>query len=669
MKETTRRGIMCFVLGLLCFGSVPWVRAQEVTPVSITKVRGHVELGYEQEDDSREQTGVDQQIKSKDRSFLEELGMGFDGYIYHPRFLDVKADATMVHQQRSDSSNLQFEENVNDRLFNYSFFMNMLKAHPLSLQFAANQSFQDTNSSFFESRRLMSKREAASARYRHEEFPTQIGYDTRRSKGEGLDLTDDKIDTAYVNVENESELGRSHIRYENEEKKQAVGNIRLLTDTYNFSNFFQFGSDDRHALSSLVRFRDQEGSTDIQDTSVGESLYFRNTENLNSYYFYTYDDSKLPDQVTTSYQHRVGVKHHLFESLTSGLEFRNRKFHVNSGTEDTVGTDLFLNYQKQIPVGRLVLNYRTILEREDENLSGDLLQVLREEHLFGENPEGNDVILLNHDLVITGSIVLLNDDETLITDPGTGIPIEEGIHYRVESAGTLTKIRLLPPDGDFLLGRTVLVNYEVELSPALEFTTHTQLYGARLVIKKIWTIFYDAGTTDQTFVSGVDLDRLEDTRHMGFGTEVVWKNSTTRAEKRIFRSRRNPYQRTTFSEGLQFRLTKTPFLQPILNLGASYGESSTTEDAERSIDRMLMAKLSLGLRQQIRWDLETRYRNQDLIGEKQEETEHRTNLRWKYRKLNMILSYQYVQRRRDFAGDEDRSRIFFRVKRSFDFVR
>jgi len=661
--------MMCLVLSLLCFGSVPWIRAEEVTPVRITRVRGHVGLGFEQEDDSRERTGTDQQIKDKDRSFLEELGMGFDGYIYHPRLLDIKTNAKLLHQQQTDRSNLQFEENVQDQLFNYSIFMNILKEHPLSLQLAADQSVQDTNSSFFESRQLTNRRKEVSARYRHKVFPTQMGYETRTSKGEGLDLTDDKIDTVYLNVENDSALGRSNIRYENEEKTQAVGNINLLTNIYNFSNFFQFGSDDRHSLSSLIRFRDQKGSTDIRDASMGEGLYFRNTENLESYYFYTYEDTKLPDQVTTSYQHRAGIKHQLFESLTSGLEFRGEKFRVNSGADDTLGAELSLNYQKKIPFGRLALNYRSILESEDENLSGDHIQVRREAHLFGENPEGNDVILLDHDLVNTGSIVLLNEDETLITDPGTGLPIEEGIQYRVEAAGTLTKIRLLPPDGDFLLGRTVKVDYEFEPSPAVEFTTRTHIYGARFMIKEIWTIFYDAGRTNQALVSGVDLERLEDTKNRAFGTEVAWKNSTTRAEKRVFRSRRNPYERTTYSEALQFRLNKISFATPILNLGASYGESTTFQDVEKTIDRLFMAKLSLGFPRQIKWDFEARYRNQDLIGEKQKLTEYRTNLRWDYRKLSMILSYEFVQRRREFAGDEDRSRIFFRVNRFFDTLR
>jgi len=189
------------------------------------------------------------------------------------------------------------------------------------------------------------------------------------------------------------------------------------------------------------------------------------------------------------------------------------------------------------------------------------------------------------------------------------------------------------------------------------------------MIKEIWTIFYDAGRTNQALVSGVDLERLEDTKNRAFGTEVAWKNSTTRAEKRVFRSRRSPYERTTYSEALQFRLNKMSFATPILNLGTSYGESTTFQDVEKTIDRLFMAKLSLGFPRQIKWDFEARYRNQDLIGEKQKLTEYRTNLRWDYRKLSMILSYEFVQRRREFSGDEDRSRIFFRVNRFFDTLR
>ena len=416
----------------------------------------------------------------------------------------------------------------------------------------------------------------------------------------------------------------------------------------------------------LYRWRDQTGSTRYKDISLAENIFLRHTDTFDTYYRYDYRDSDMEEQHTKQHRYRIGLKHQLYKSLTSGLQVSGDNTKLNSGTKDSISAELFLNYRKLLPFGSLHMNYRNLLKNTDENLSGNNSHVLREEHLFGENPEGNDVILIEHDLVNEETITLEDENELVITNPGTGLPIAEGIHYRVETTGTLTRIRLISPDGDFLLGRTVYINYDFEPSPPIKFKTHTQTYGGRLNIKKTWKLFYYGGRSDQTLTGGTNLGRLENTRDESFGTELIWRNSTTRAEKKEHRSTRNPYETIRYSEVLLFRFKQSPFFRPVLSLSGSYSETTTFEYIEQSIGRSVAANLFLSLPYRAKCEVKTEYRKQKLVGVKQETLEFRANLRWRYRALAMLLTYENINRNQETTlGKEKRERIYLRVRRFF----
>ncbi len=589
-----------------------------------------------------------------------------DGYAYHPRFIEFRADTKLIFKQESETSNMQFQQELRDKYTDYNLSMLILKSHKISMALTANRNTQETNSSFFESQRLTTAQEGASLHYRHKLFPTDFGYETLKSVGEGQDKTKDKLNRAYLDIRNEGKLGTSSFRYENESRYQEVADLNLKTNLVNFSNNYHFGAQKQHAMTSLYRWRDQTGTIPYRDITIGENIYLRHNKTLDSYYRYNYENSSLADKITKQHRYRAGLKHQLYESLSTGAEIKGENYRLNSGKKNTLSAELSFSYRKKLSFGRLSLNYRTLIENTDENFSEDKSRILREEHLFGENPEGNDVVLLKRDLVDETTIKIEDENSLEITDPVTGLPIEEGTHYRLETIGTLTKIRLLPVYGDFLLGNTVYINYNFESTPPIKFETLTQTYGGQFNIKRKWKIFYYGGTSDQSLKGGNDIGRLEDTRDNSFGTEVIWKNSTTRAERTIHKSVRNPYDTTKYSEVLIFRLSQLKYFNPILNLNASYSETSTFEYIANSIDRTVSAKLFLFLPYRARCDFETQYRNQELVGEKQVSFNFRTNVRWRYRAMDMTLTYENLNRDQETTiGKEKRERIYFRARRFF----
>ncbi len=629
--------------------------AQEVAPIRLTGLRGYLKLGLEREDNERDNFG--RELDEEDNSYFEEVGLDVNGYVYHPRLIDFSMDSAFLFEQESTSGDLQPQEDLKGRYIDYDLYLKILKKHPVSLFLSTTKNTSDINASFFESQKVTFTRKEAMLRYRNKLFPTEFGYNTSSSKGEGLNREDSEIDTLFLNVDNLGKMGTSNLRAEHEEKIQTVGNIDLRKNKVLFSNSLPFGHQEKHRLSSRYRWDEQTGTLRIRTVSMSESLYLRHTDTLNTVYDYVYNDQKLIEQETTSYRYRAGLQHSLYQSLSTNLDFNQERFQINSGTEDTVSGQLDINYRKKIPFGVLGLRSVSLLMNEDEDLSGEnVIQVPREVHVFQGNPEGDEVILLNREVV---------KEDTITFEDASELPIigfDEGIDYRVETTGTFTRIRLLPGrDGPIDIGDTVWVNYDVEPQPPVEFETRKQVYRADLNIKSMWKIFYQKGRSDQILKRGIDLNRLEDTKESYYGTELLWKNTTTTMERRKFQSRRNPVEREIYSETIRF-----PFRSgALLTLKGTYSEVTTFKDVDKTFDRLASVHWVSPFGQQGKWSLEALYRNQDLLEDAVKDVELNMDLLWGYRAIDVVLSYESLRRRQETTGKELRQRIFLQVRKYF----
>jgi hypothetical protein len=648
---------------------VPSVSAQKIKPFQATRINGYIGFGVEREDDTREDNRTGNDLDEEDNSVFEEIGFGLDGYIYHPRLLEFQAETELIYEQSNENNNQGFDEDLDEDYYNYNLYAQVLKQKPISFWLTTNRNTLTTRRTFTENSRITSEVNEVGLAFRNRLFPMSVGYNTFTSEGDGFDETDDDIDRFFVRAQNNSRLGNTNLRYENEDRSQKVSGVEQNIDEFEFSNHLSFGGQERSWLRSWLNYRDQTGTRPTRDVSMDEYLFMRHTKDFQTYYNYSYDDTDLENQTATRYHYRGGVRHQLYDSLYTQIELNSDRFRVDDGKENVLSAALDLRYNKKIPFGTLELNYDFTFDRTDEDFSGSPVDVSREKHNFGENPARDDIIFLSRDLVDPDSIELVDKDGFPLTDPGLN-PVVEGIHYTVEEVGTLTRIRLLPPDGLFLLpppgqalGQDVFVNYTFEPLPAIEFDRNNHRFSARLRFHDVWELFYNGGKINESLRDGIDLGRLDDITSRHFGTEIDWQYSETRAEKFVSHSRRNPFERELYTQ----RLVLPVRYNALLNLEASYGRSLTFVEAEeeKSINRTVVANLLILLPRRARWEIEGRFGNQDLPGEDLETVEFRTTLDWKFRKLDFELTYEDLRFKREITGDEEHKRLFIRARRYF----
>jgi hypothetical protein len=644
--------------------------AQEIRPFQATRLNGFIGFGVEREKDTRDNTRTGLNLEEEENSIFEEIGLGLNGYLYHPRLFEFQAETEVTYEQRTEKNNFGFEQDLDERFSTYTFFSEILKEHPVSFWLQANRNTQTAKRTFQENNRIISEVREVGTSVRNKLFPFSLGYNTFTARGEGLDKTDDEIDRFFFRGQNYGRFGNTSLRYEKEKRFQEFSDVDQDIDELDFSNNYNFGAEDRHWLRSLLNYRDQTGTRPARYLFLDEYLFLRHTDHFQTYYNYSYDDTTLENDMSTRYQYRGGLRHQLYESLYTQLEFNSNRFRVGSGSEYSRSAALDLSYSKKIPYGILYLDYDVSLESTDENFSGDAVPVRLEKHNFGESFAGNDVIFLDRDVPDPDSIEFVDEDDLPLRDPDLDL-VEEGIHYSIEEVGTLIRIRLLSPDGDFLLpppgppgtlGPDVFLNYSFEPSPPIDFETLTQRYAARLWLLESLRLTVESGRLKETLRDGIDLDRLDDVTSRRYGLELYWKNSETRAEKVVQHSRRNPFERQFFSETLLIPIRRNMHL----NFRASYGESTTLlPQKSRSIDRNVSAKLRILLPRRARWEIEGRYGNQDLLAEDLTTIDFWTKLEWKYQKLDLVLSYEDLNFQREITGDERQRRLFLEVRRFF----
>ncbi len=656
-------GLLACVMFAFCvlsaYGSAG---AQETSPFRITGTRGFVGFGWEREDETRQESrGLGDEIEDVDSEIFEEIGLGVDGFVYHPLLLDFRADVDAVFKQVDFSTNTRAIPDQDENYLNYDIFARILKEHRLSFWLSSNQQRQDINTPFFDTSRITTTQHSAGFTYLHPVIPVWSGYSHETSDGEGSVQRDEQRDKLYVEAKNEGPLGDSLLRYEKEERADDFSDVDLKIDALDFTNIFPFGVDDRHALRSQLRYQDQRGTSPIETTFIDESLDFRHSQRLRTYAGFSYYDSDFDVQTTNQTRYRAGLEHHLYDSLVTTLEGRVENYEIDEGFNDSYAGDLGLNYRKRLPLGSLDLRYRGVIRREDEDFSGNVTSVFLESHTFGELIF--DEIVLNRDFAVSDSIELVDASGVPLVDPGLN-PVTEGIHYQIIVVGKVTRIRLIPPAGSFLSGADVFVNYDSVPQPPIEFTSYEQFYGATLNLKDIWRVYYAGARINQVLRDGVDFgNRLDDIRDRTYGLEANYGFSSSKAERKEHHSKRNPFETDFLSQEFQIHLWNNADLF----LTGIYSDTVTFEDVDRTIDRVASARLAVFLSKLrwAQWDIETTYANRDLINEDQESVKLRTEFFWRYKRIDFTVTYEYWNLDREVFGDEDSHYFFVRLRRFF----
>ncbi len=301
---------------------------------------------------------------------------------------------------------------------------------------------------------------------------------------------------------------------------------------------------------------DRTGTSPYRTLTLSEDIRWFPAPELRSrtrYEFSRYEASR------DSARHSLGQSftHYLYESLTTILAGRMSRDELSDGKIRQVGGSLDLRYQKSIPIGMLILQYRGGLERQENNLESATVPVIGEEVTLSIDV----VTLLSQQDVVSDSVVVSNADRTTIYD--------EGLDYRLIRRDRLVEIRRIP-GGRILEGDTVLVDYEYQTAPDLTFDTTQHLMSVELYLVEALRLYVRKLTVDQDVVYGDPGRALQDSDDLVLGIDLALGDFRIRGE---YEDSDSTY--TSFSQIMAEIAYRTEIGRDA-TIGASVNETRTT---------------------------------------------------------------------------------------------
>ncbi len=523
-----------------------YLRVQPITPFHVMTHGARFDLGFEWEDDFRD-SGGGGGAGDQNWALLETLVVGMDSYFFHPLLVEMVGDVGFDLRQEWFEPDGSASGTIRNNSVLYDLDLYFLQQKPVHGSVSVGSNVVQTNASFFRSQRYQNDYQRAALNYWNRLFPLDLTYSRIQSRSEGTASLDSDEDILALEVRNETKHAASQLHVQRETRSQPEGGLDATTNTANFSNILRAGGS-RYFLLTQANWSEQQGSQSIRMSRLGEDLTLHHTTSLETNYSYLFDkinrgsftranatsptiaqaqQSGLDEHVT----YKARLTHRLYASVATNLFVEKNKERLDAGFQDVTSGGFNISYRKRIGVGTIAIGYGMSKLRNTQDLSGTTIAIQGERHTFGESPEGGRVVTLGHDLIDAATITIADADGFPILDPLTGAEISEGLHYQIEQVGSVTRIRLLAPDGLFLLGREVFVSYTFQPLPPVKIDTLARSYNLGWEVGNIWRMYYEAMRSDQRLREGEALGRLDNIKDRRYGADLHWGVSTTRVER------------------------------------------------------------------------------------------------------------------------------------------
>ncbi len=540
---------------LLALALIPGCQAgsaqrRGVRTFQVTATSGYLEFEArhrKREQESKVGAGT---MRSEETLFEEKINLEFDGYVYHPNFLEFTLGTTLGLLQED------FEDVFSDRRrtsgdtgtileFDAEAHLLKKKRHPGSLFARRHRTI--------EPRRFLSSIETTTTnlgltwQYVSEKVPTNVQFSHTDVKLDPLGDEEEegrqkntllRFETGY-RFTNSNVLG---LIYEHQSVEQQPFQLDYDSDELTLSHLLDFGSRKQFRLDSELNFFDQRGSFDIERARWREILRVQHAEQLRSWYRLELIDrtqgsfTGVPPIEERSYVLSGTVDHELYGSLISQLHaFIGNQDFKTSGVIDRWGTQASFDYRKKNPWGVLLGNYRVRYEEEDRSGGGVTGEVLDEMHTF-RDPEP---IRLVGENIATASILITAEDRFTVYQRGTD--------YTIDRLGDAVEIERVPT-GNIADGETVLIDYVFRLFGDFKRETRTHDFGIRQDFDFGLMPYYRLRWQDQDISSdGIQAAVAEDVTAHTVGLEYRRRPLRLIAEYEDHDSNINPFRAVRLS--------------------------------------------------------------------------------------------------------------------------
>ena len=661
-------GIAAFVLatgasrGLAQYSAWGLEREDPLWSEFVPRLR-YIKLDVEAEQNSYKFSGGGNQLENKRLYLAPGMGIGWNNFIYHPDLFTFSALAEpgFVWQQVHGTG---YVNNQTTFALNGLFTGMLLREKPYATTITYARSHDDEHYDFFNSAISDSASWGLVTGYHEGPVPFVIT----------LQKTD--TDTVGFNQETTSEQLNLNLHARNERAKQGVTDLDYQFSQLNYNSYYQLASfstdnsyqhltvtDVEHfkksTLNSVFRFYDlnsTHSSSQVVNTTVGYNV--QHTENLSSFYNYTFADNSGIDSDTKENYLSAGISHQLYESLVSSVSVHGSK--VNStafdSTQDamTYGAGGSLDYSKHLGGwGTLSLGDNVGYDVTSQTVSGDEQAITGESYVI---PTGGPAIIrLKSPREISVSSVQKNNVELS--------PVE----YTIIKTSDPWQIQFFSGGPNNVQpGDSVTVSYTVQSNPSGSYSVMTDNAHISLRFWHEQAEVYASYNFTKNHSDSSDFV-LQNVQQFEAGARVDWHQFRAQASYTDQHSTLYSYQSLTMAESystpVSLRATAGIDLSQQWNI---YPPGSGTSSNETQTATFYNVTVHYEWRptSELNWRAELGYQRQSGLGYEQNLFSARTYFDWMAGKLEFRTGYEHDSQK--YTGESrERDLVFLRMRRNF----
>ncbi len=480
------RPVVCVAALIHATGCVtPQDRAYGIRPVEVTKIDGHVDLIFREQERELNSKTSRSTNRSKETILEESLTLDVDGFVFHPNVLELALGGVfgLVQERFEDEVNgrkRDTREGGDIREFNAQALLLKTRAYPMTFHAHRRRgllprpflpSLETITTSYGLTWQYVSKTFPTTLRFNHTDITLSPLFITGQNEEDGRQRTTSlRFETAYRH----SEHNILSVIYDHKSVKEQPFDFDYDADEVTLTHDLEWGDEHQHTLRSELNFLDQRGTIAIDRARWREDLRLRLSDSLQSRFRFEVlhrtrgnRSPNVPDVEERSYYLSGSLRHQLFLSQTTLLRLSVQRQEFEPGLEITRrGGQFHLNYRKNKPWGTLRADYRLRLERVKNRGAAQTAEVIDEPHTFqGADP----ITLVNRDTIVSSIAIRSQDRVTFF---------QLTRDYRTRTVGDIIEIERIAT-GRIADGETVLIEYRYNIGGTFTLDTVSQNIGVR----------------------------------------------------------------------------------------------------------------------------------------------------------------------------------------------
>lgn len=598
-------------------------------------------------------------------SLLPLVGLRTRGSIYHPNLLAFDLSGEAGWNELDDTiqtANSRFTRHESGELLRYLAQVTLLAGKPYHATFSASRDRTHRNYDSFSTFTVDTERYGGRVGWTKANLTLNADAAYRDERSTGINGTSEIVET-YVNFSGiqTRPSGQSSLTY----RYGVFDSIVNFGPTRSSANHAVGISDSeifgrrRHITATTAASYSQYEYSGQQTETVtaSEHVTVKHQPKLESYLSFNFSHSRMNPVNSAVLQGMAGVRHRLYDSLTSTLEahgnYDDSSGDLSQSRNDRYGLGLHEDYTKRLGTwGRLSLGGAIVADHEDREASGGVRTIFDEPHqlYLTTNPNYRPVYL-NQPRVIQSSIQ--------VRGPG-GIPTTVNVDYEIISVGELTEIRRLL--GSVILhdGDAVTVNYQSESLYTASFESFNGSGQIRIDFLNKFGLYGRVNWLDNNAPAHALTQTLTD---LVGGADFHWRIYRLGAEYEDYDSNFSQYQAWRFYQSLAYQTSRSATLNVDFSQNFYRYRGSGSQDRYQFVTRY-----STQLPFSLAWYVEGGYALQTVLGTEQDHGFGRTGLTWNRGKLTLRTGYEYnYQTTTTGPATERRNRnfVFVYLKRTF----